>query len=122
MLQQLKKKTRYNFVTPLTSIVVLKDKHREEMEQKLNLKEPTEPTAAPLSVINMNINTLDEEQAVDWSSYPRYNYRPTALPSYGGVYTHVVLPLKPGINLCFNWNGKHGEVCLLHVLSYDIIF
>ena len=91
------------------------------MEQKLNLKEPTEPTAAPLSVINMNINTLDEEQAVDWSSYPRYNYRPTALPSYGGVYRdpHVVLPLKEGINLCFNWNGKNEEVCVFVVFCVN---
>ena len=91
------------------------------MEQKLNLKEPTEPTAAPLSVINMNINTLDEEQAVDWSSYPRYNYRPTALPSYGGVCRdpHVVLPLNKGINLCFNWNGKNEEVCMFVVFCVN---
>ena len=43
---------------------------------------------------------------------------------YGTVQRdpHVVLPLKPGINLCFNWNGKDEEVSLLHDLYYDIIF
>merc|ERR1719354_1245853 len=106
---------KYNFVTPLTSIVVLKDKDRKEIEKKLKedeekerLAKLTTTTIAPTTVASTHTQPMVTKNQFTQPS----TVNPTAYPNYGGVYRdpHVVLPLKPGINLCFNWNGKDKEV------------
>ena len=55
-----------------------------------------------------------------------YTFAPTdQTPYWGGYYRdpHVVLPLKLGVNLCFDWDGKDGEVGFQFLyVHYIIIF
>ena len=112
---------RYNFVTPLTSIVVLKDKDRKEIEKKLKedeekarLAKLTTTTVAPTTVASKQTQAMKTNNQYTQPS----TVNPTVYPNYGGVYRdpHVVLPIKPGVNVCFNWNGKDEEVFLFRIL------
>ena len=95
---------------------MLKDKDRKEVENKLKEDEEkprraklTTATVAPTRVASTHTQ-LTKNKFTQPSTVS-----PTAYPNYGGVYRdpHVVLPLKPGVNLCFNWNGKDKEVCVV---------
>lgn len=90
---------RYNFVSPLTSLVVVEPEDLEEIEKELEKIELAKNTSAPATT------TRAPE-----------TYRPYAEASYygrgaGGFYgdPHVVIPMK-GMNLCFNLEAEDGEV------------
>ena len=105
---------------------MLKDKDRKEIEKKL--KEDEEKarlaklttTVAPTTVASTNTQPMVSKNHVTQPS----TVNPTAYPQYGGVYRdpHVVLPLKPGVNLCFNWNGKDKEVCVVVLFASCMIY
>jgi len=105
---------RYNFVTPLTSIVVLKDEDREEVEQKLKEDEEKEKLAKLTTTTAIPTRTVPTTRPPvtnkPFTQSPTSD--PYVNPNYGGVFRdpHVVLPLKPGVNLCFNWNGEDKEI------------
>ena len=111
---------RYNFVTPLTSIVVLKDEDREEVEQKLKEDEEKEKLAKLTTTTAIPTRTVPTTRPPvtnkPFTQSPTSD--PYVNPNYGGVFRdpHVVLPLKPGVNLCFNWNGEDKEVCCLNAV------
>merc|ERR1719376_857886 len=104
---------KYNFVTPLTSIVVLKDEDREEIEQKLEEDEEKEKLAKLTTTVAPARTATTTRPPV--TNKP-FTQPPTGNqyvnPSYGGVFRdpHVVLPLKRGVSLCFNWNGEAKEI------------
>ena len=126
----LKMTFRYNFVTPLTSIVVLKDEDRKEIEKKLKedeekerLAKLTTTTVAPTTVASTHTQPMVTKNQFTSTVPTPFTVNPTGYPKYGGVYRdpHVVLPLKPGVNLCFNWIGKDKEVCLFLFISSCMI-
>ena len=54
-----------------------------------------------------------------------YTFAPTdGYPYWGGYYRdpHVVLPLKSGLNLCFDWDGEDGEVGFQFLYVHCIMF
>ena len=125
MLIILLQKNRYSFVTPLTSIVVLKDKDRKEIEKKLK-EEEEKARLAKLTTTTVAPTTVPSKQTQAMKTNNQYTQpstvNPTVYPNYGGVYRdpHVVLPIKPGVNLCFNWNGKDEEVFLFNNFMYKL--
>ena len=112
---------------------MLKDKDREEAEmkiiedrkariakQKARLSKFTTTTVAPIAVTSTHNQPMVTKNQITKPS----TVNPTAYPQYGGVYRdpHVVLPLKPGVNLCFNWNGKDKEVCVVVLFASCMIY
>ena len=91
---------------------MLKDEDREEVE--INLKEEEEnarlakfttTTAAPTTT------TASTTTATSTTTEP-YDYIDDYYDDFGNIFRdpHVLLPLKPGVNLCFDWNGRDKEV------------
>merc|ERR1739838_946168 len=127
----------YNFVTPLTSIVVLKDKDRQKimrlLKEELFLQSENEKMMSEESNMFTDLlfsTELPPTTTVDFfgrmgsfnvfSTIPPMFTGPSIyLPkdNFGGVYRdpHVVLPLTSGVTLCFNWDGNDREV---HNLIY----
>merc|ERR1739838_1034088 len=110
----------YNFVTPLTSIVVLKDKDREKImsEESNMLTDLLFSTELPPTTTVDFFGRMGSFNV--FSTIPPMFTGPSIyLPkdNFGGVYRdpHVVLPLTSGVTLCFNWDGNDREV---HNLIY----
>jgi len=105
---------KYNFVTPLTSIVVLKDKDREKILKDLANKSLQSTAAPPTPTLASSVSTTAPPYSTVASTYSPTNpsVKDPSSGNYGGVYRdpHVVLPLASGVNLCFNWDGKDKEV------------
>ena len=97
---------RYNFVTPLTSLVVVRPEDRKEIDKELQEEEALEEK-----------RRIKNEKK---KNRGKYKIKEEAYMSAGRVGSsgagfygdpHFVIPLRQSnLNLCFNWDGEEGDV------------
>uniref|UniRef100_F6U637 VWFA domain-containing protein n=1 Tax=Ciona intestinalis TaxID=7719 RepID=F6U637_CIOIN len=87
----------HNFVTPLTSLVVVRPEDRRKIEEELRKEAEAEK------------KRLEEPE---FTSSLRFDAPESSMRSRGGFSgdPHFIVPLTPKINLCFNWDGEDGEI------------
>lgn len=118
---------RYNFVTPLTSLVVIRPKDLKRIEAELKKEEEArakkeEEERKRLEEEEKERERLEEETAKKSFEHSRLFHAvsrkisedvPSADLSYsGGFYgdPHFLIPIRQNLNLCFNWDGNEGSV------------
>nr|CAB3257361.1 inter-alpha-trypsin inhibitor heavy chain H3 [Phallusia mammillata] len=111
---------KYNFVTPLTSLLVIRPKDRRKIENQLRKEEEErkekEALAEKLRLEakkrRKNARSRHRGTRIRVSSSSSLSSRS------GGFYgdPHFVVPLAGKRKLCFNWDGKDGEI---YNLFYD---
>jgi len=106
---------RYHFVTPLTSIVVLRSDDRKRIEKALREEEEqrVKEEAARAEVKREETEkTKDVASALADAKPVPHRYSSAVRGDRGGFYgdPHFVIPLTDDIRLCFNWDGNDGEV------------
>lgn len=117
--------TRYNYVTPLTSLVVIRPEDREEIEKELKEEEEKEIESIKekkkmkeaSKFVHLKKIRRPRPEALAYSGVPRSG----AAGFYGDP--HFVIPLRQSnLNLCFNWDGEEGDVsasvyCIKHPVT-----
>ena len=105
--------SRYNLVTPLTSMIVLREDEKKEIEEQLK-KEKQEREKEEKRKEEERKKKLDEEEAkLDEKLLLSSSLATTTTsPSGGGFYgdPHFLIPILSDFYLCFDWNGENGEV------------
>ena len=101
---------------------MLKDEDRKEVE--INLKEEEENARlAKFTTTTAATTTTVATTTVTSTTTEPYDYIDDFYDDYGNIFRdpHVLLPLKPGVNLCFDWNGKDKEVCVDCLLIMNLL-
>ncbi|CAK8696262.1 unnamed protein product [Clavelina lepadiformis] len=125
--QALNMSLKYNFVTPLTSLVVIRPKDLKRIEAELKKEEEArakkeEEERKRLEEEEKERERLEEETAKKSFEHSRLFHAvsrkisedvPSADLSYsGGFYgdPHFLIPIRQNLNLCFNWDGNEGSI------------
>jgi len=106
-LKLIKVATKYNYVTPFTSIVITDDEANGNL--KVIKKVPINVDYLTASGIGLSIkNPKDKDHGNDF--LPNFNAKNDEDPS--GFYgdPHFVVAVNNETNLCFNWNAPNKEV------------
>ena len=116
-------------MTPYTSLVVVKPDERKEIEEELIREEKERKKAEELKrKLEVEKAKLKDEEllrgppaaATDSLVLRDYSLRKSSDPAgrsssskrKGGFYgdPHFLIPLRPDLFICFDWDGKDGQV------------
>ena len=113
---------RYNLVTPLTSMIVLRKEDKKRIEEQLK-KEQEEREKEEKRREEERKRKLEEEELLRTSSRLTSGNTGSSAsiqaPSSnspvfsGGGFSgdpHFLIPIRPDFYICFDWDGESGEV------------
>jgi len=99
----------HNFVTPLTSMVVLRDEDRKEIEEELEEEEYEELEKDKAEVDKIPEDMLGERVLTTMEPYTT-TFSPLEESAWFYGDPHFVIPLTKDFNLCFSWHGNSNEI------------